>query len=187
MTTHYLTTPLTDAVINTLVVGDEVNLSGVIYMARDAAHKRFVELIQRGQPLPIDLTGQVVFYGGPCPTKPGHVFGVVAPTSAYRMDPYATVLFDHGLKGAIGKGNRGPAIRESCKKNTAICFSAIGGISATLLSCIRSAELVAYEDLKTEAVQRLVVENFPLLVTNDAAGRDLYEEQVAIYQKKLAI
>ncbi|MFZ9364533.1 MAG: fumarate hydratase C-terminal domain-containing protein [Burkholderiaceae bacterium] len=187
MTTHYLTTPLTDAVINTLVVGDEVNLSGVIYMARDAAHKRFVELIQRGQPLPIDLTGQVVFYGGPCPTKPGHVFGVVAPTSAYRMDPYATVLFDHGLKGAIGKGNRGPAMRESCKKNTAICFSAIGGISATLLSCIRSAELVAYEDLKTEAVQRLVVENFPLLVTNDAAGRDLYEEQVAIYQKKLAI
>ena len=102
----------------------------------------------------------MVFYGGPGPAKPGHVIGVVAPTSAYRMDPYATVLFDHGVKAAIGKGNRGPAIRESCRENVAVCFSAIGGISATLFSCIKSATLVCYEDLKTEAVQRLEIENF---------------------------
>jgi fumarate hydratase subunit beta len=185
MAIHHISTPLTDDMIRELHVGDEVYLSGVIYMARDAAHKRFVELIAKGQPLPVDLTGQVVFYGGPCPTKPGHVIGVVAPTSAYRMDPYATVLFDHGVKGAIGKGNRGESIRASCKKNTTVCFSAVGGISATLLSCIRAAEVVAYEDLKTEAVQRLVIENFPLLVTNDCAGRDLYEEQLAIFQARL--
>ena len=110
---------------------------------------------------------------------------MVAPTSAYRMDPYAILLFDHGVKAAIGKGNRGLAIRESCKKNTTVCFSAIGGISATLQSCIRSATVVAYEDLKAEAVQRLEIENFPLLVTNDAYGRDLFEEQVAIFEKQL--
>ena len=185
MATHYISTPLTDEVVKQLHVGDEVYLSGVIYMARDAAHKRFVELIAQGKPLPVDLKGQVLFYGGPAPTKPGNVIGVVAPTSAYRMDPYATVLFDCGAKGAIGKGNRGKIMRESCKKNTAVCFSAVGGISATLFSCIKSAEVVAYEDLKTEAVQRLVIENFPLLVTNDCEGRDLYEEQLAIYREKL--
>ncbi len=185
MATHHLQTPLTDDVIKTLHVGDEVYLSGVIYMARDAAHKRFVELIHQGKTLPVDLTGHTVFYGGPAPTKPGEVIGVVAPTSAYRMDPYAIVLFDNGIKAAIGKGNRGVAIRESCKKNTTVCFSAIGGISATLQSCIRSATVVAYEDLKAEAVQRLEIENFPLLVTNDAYGRDLFEEQVAIFAKQL--
>jgi fumarate hydratase subunit beta len=185
MATHYISTPLTDAVVKQLNVGDEVYLSGVIYMARDAAHKRFVALIAEGELLPIDLTGHVLFYGGPTPTKPGNVIGVVAPTSAYRMDPYATVLFDCGAKGAIGKGNRGEIMRESCKKNTAVCFSTVGGISATLFSCIKSAEVVAYEDLKTEAVQRLVVENFPVLVTNDCFGRDLFQEQLAIYREKL--
>lgn len=186
MATYHLTTPLTDDVIKQLHIGDEVFLSGVIYMARDAAHKRFVDLVNEGKPLPIDLTGQVVFYGGPGPTKPGHAIGVVAPTSSYRMDPYATVLFDIGVKAAIGKGNRGLAIRESCKKNTAVGFSAIGGISATLFACIKSAEIVAYEDLKAEAVQKLVIEDFPLFVTNDAYGRDLYEEQVAEFKTKLA-
>lgn len=185
MTTHYLDTPLTDDAIRQLQAGDEVFLSGVIYMARDAAHKRFIDTVARGEPLPVDLTGHVVFYGGPGPTKPGHVIGVVAPTSAYRMDPYATVLFDHGVKAAIGKGNRGPAIRESCRENVAVCFSAIGGISATLFSCIKSATLVCYEDLKTEAVQRLEIENFPLLVTNDAHGRDMYDEEVKKYRQLL--
>ena len=185
MTVHHLTTPLDDDSVLQLQAGDEVNLSGVIYMARDAAHKRFVATLAEGRPLPVDLRGQVVFYGGPGPAKPGHVIGVVAPTSAYRMDPYATVLFDHGVRGAIGKGPRGPEIRESCRKNRAIGFSAIGGISATLFSCIRSAEVIAYEDLKTEAVQRLVIENFPLLVTNDAHGRDMYAEEVARYREIL--
>lgn len=186
LATHHLTTPLTDAALKQLHVGDEVFLSGTIYMARDAAHKRFVDLLHAGKPLPIDLKGQVVFYGGPGPTKPGHVIGVVAPTSAYRMDPYATVLFDHGLKAAIGKGNRGEAMRASCAANTAVCFSAIGGISATLFACIKRAAVVAYEDLKTEAVQRLEIEEFPLLVTNDTYGRDFYAEQVEKYRVLLS-
>jgi fumarate hydratase subunit beta len=185
MTTHRLTTPLTDEVIRELHVGDEVLLTGTIYMARDAAHKRLVALLEQGKPLPVDLKGEVVFYGGPGPTKPGHAIGVVAPTSAYRMDPYATALFDYGVKAAIGKGDRGAAIRESCKKNCAVSFSAIGGISATLFSCITSATVVAYEDLKTEAIQRLTIENFPLLVTNDVYGRDLYEEEVEKYRQLL--
>lgn len=185
MATHRLTTPLTDDTIRQLAVGDEVLLSGVIYMARDAAHKRFIDALRRGEPLPVDLKGQVVFYGGPAPTKPGNVIGVVAPTSAYRMDPYATVLFEHGVKGAIGKGNRGPAIRAACRDNVAVCFSAVGGISATLFSCIKSATVVAYPDLKTEAVQQLEIEDFPLLVTNDAHGRDMYEEEVARYRALL--
>jgi fumarate hydratase subunit beta len=185
MATFRLNTPLANEALKQLHVGDEVFLSGTIYMARDAAHKRFIDLLLAGRPLPVDLTGQVVFYGGPGPTKPGHVIGVVAPTSAYRMDPYATILFDHGVKGVIGKGNRGAAIRASCAANTAVCFSAIGGISATLLTCIKSAAIVAYEDLKTEAVQKLEIEDFPLLVTNDTYGRDFYAEQVAKYRELL--
>jgi fumarate hydratase subunit beta len=185
MATYYLTTPLNDDVIKTLHVGDEVFLSGVIYMARDAAHKRLIDLMRQNKPLPVDLRGQTIFYGGPGPTKPGHVIGVVAPTSAYRMDPYATALFDYGVKAAIGKGDRGEDIRLSCQKNCAVGFSAIGGISATLFSCINSAEIVAYEDLKTEAIQKLEIENFPLLVTNDAHGRDLYQEEVAKYREQL--
>jgi fumarate hydratase subunit beta len=185
MATYHLNTPLTTEVLRQLTVGDEVFLSGVIYMARDAAHKRFVDALGRGEPLPVDLKGQVVFYGGPGPAKPGHVIGVVAPTSAYRMDPYATVLFDYGLKAAIGKGNRGEEIRKSCQDNGAVCFSAIGGISATLFACIKSATMIAYEDLKTEAVQKLEIENFPLLVTNDTHGRDLYAEEVARFKKQL--
>jgi fumarate hydratase subunit beta len=185
MAVHHLQTPLTNEDVCDLHVGDEVYLSGTIIMARDAAHKRFVDALATGQPLPVDLRGQIVFYGGPGPTKPGHAIGVVAPTSAYRMDPYATVLFDHGVRGAIGKGNRGVPIRDACKRNVAVCFSAIGGISATLFSCIKSATVVAYEDLKTEAVQRLEIEAFPLLVTNDAYGADMYEDEVAKYRKLL--
>jgi fumarate hydratase subunit beta len=185
MATYHLTTPLTDDVIAKLQVGDEVLLSGKIYMARDAAHKRLVELLKKGEPLPVDLRGQTVFYGGPGPTKPGHAIGVVAPTSSYRMDPYATLLFDYGVKAAIGKGNRGEAIRASCKANCAVSFSAIGGISATLFACIKSATVIAYEDLKTEAIQELEIEGFPLLVTNDAHGRDLYEEEVRKYRALL--
>ncbi|MBW4793251.1 fumarate hydratase C-terminal domain-containing protein [Pseudomonas tolaasii] len=185
MTTHRISTPLTDDIILKLKAGDEVLLSGVIYMARDAAHKRFIDTLARGETLPFDIRGQVLFYGGPGPTKPGHVIGVVAPTSAYRMDPYAVELFRLGIKGAIGKGNRGPALRECCRDTTTVCFSAIGGISATLFSCIKSAQVICYEDLKTEAVQRLVVEDMPLLVTNDAYGQDMYQTQVKKYRDLL--
>ena len=185
MAIYHLETPLTEDKLKSLQVGDEVLLSGKIIMARDAAHKRFVDLLAQGKPLPIDLKGSTIFYTGPGPTKPGHVIGVVAPTSAYRMDPYATILFDYGVKATIGKGNRGKAIRESCMKNQSVCFSAIGGISATLLTCITSAKIVAYEDLKAEAVQELVVKDFPLLVTNDTYGRDFYEEEVNKYKDLL--
>ena len=185
MASYNISTPLADEDIASLHIGDEVCLSGVIYMARDAAHKRFCDLLAENKPLPVDLHGQVIFYGGPGPSKPGDVIGVVAPTSAYRMDPYAPALFEYGVKAVIGKGNRGQAMRQSCVDNTAVCFSAIGGISATLFSCIQSAEVVAYADLKTEAVQRLVVVDFPLLVTNDAHGRDLYEEEVKKYREML--
>lgn len=185
MTVYHLATPLTEEAVMSLRVGDEVLLSGTIVMARDAAHKRFIDAFRAGLALPIDLRDQVVFYGGPGPTKPGHAIGVVAPTSAYRMDPYAPALFERGVRAAIGKGNRGKAIRQSCVQNRAVCFSAIGGISATLFSCIKSAQVVAYEDLKTEAVQLLQIENFPLLVTSDAYGADLYEQQVAKYRELL--
>ena len=185
MSTYCLKTPFDDDTVLKLHAGDEVLLSGVIYMARDAAHKRFVDTLAAGKELPVDLRGHVLFYGGPGPTKPGHAIGVVAPTSAYRMDPYATVLFDYGVRGAIGKGPRGMEIRSSCENNKAVCFSAIGGISATLFSCIRSADIVCYEDLKTEAVQRLVIEDFPLLVTNDAHGCDMYANEVEKYRAML--
>ena len=186
MAVYRLQTPLTDEAVLSLRVGDEVYLSGTIIMARDAAHKRFVDALAAGQPLPVDLQGKILFYGGPGPTKPGHTIGVVAPTSAYRMDPYATVLFDHGVRGAIGKGNRGIPIRDACVRNTAVCFSAIGGLSATLVAGIKLATVVAYEDHKTQAVQELEIESFPLLVTNDAHGADMYEEQVAKYRKLLS-
>lgn len=187
MAIHHLTTPLSRETLRSLNAGDEVFLSGILYMARDAAHKRFVDTLEAGQPLPVDLRGQVLFYGGPGPAKPGHVIGVVAPTSAYRMDPYATVLFDHGVYAAIGKGNRGAAVRDACVRNGAVCFSAIGGISAMLFACIRSATLIAYEDLKTEAVQRLEVVDFPLRVTNDTQGRDMYADEVAKYRDLLRL
>src|SRR5690606_18930122 len=147
MNTYRLTTPMSDEQISQLRVGDEVYLSGIIYMARDAAHKRLIALLDQGKTLPVDLKGQVVFYGGPGPTKQDHVIGVVAPTSAYRMDPYTPKLFEHGVKAAIGKGNRAKEIRRACMDFNAVSFSAIGGISATLFACIRKAEVVAYEDL----------------------------------------
>ena len=186
MNTYHLTIPMSESQISQLRVGDEVYLTGTIYMARDAAHKRLVALLEEGQPLPVDLKGQVVFYGGPGPTKPDHVIGVVAPTSAYRMDPYTPRLFEYGVKAAIGKGNRGKEVRQACIDFNAVSFSAIGGISATLFSCIKDAQIVAYEDLKTEAIQRLEIENFPLLVTNDTLGGDLYEQEVAKFRALLA-
>ncbi|MGO1767347.1 MAG: FumA C-terminus/TtdB family hydratase beta subunit [Advenella sp.] len=185
MKTYYLTMPISDDQISQLRVGDEVYLSGVIYMARDAAHKRLITLLDQGKSLPVNLKGQVVFYGGPGPTKPDHVIGVVAPTSSYRMDPYTPKLFEYGVKAAIGKGNRSKEIRQACIDFNAVSFSAIGGISATLFACIRKADVVAYEDLKTEAIQRLEIENFPLLVTNDTCGGDLYEQEVQKYRKLL--
>lgn len=183
---YHLNAPLSSEDVDKLRVGDQVFLSGTIIMARDAAHKRLIDLMEEGKELPIDLQDQVVFYGGPAPTRPGDVIGVVAPTTAFRMDPYTPAMFKYGVKGTIGKGNRRNLVKEACEKYGAISFSAVGGISATLYKCIKSAEVIAYEDLKTEAIQRLEIEDFPLLVTYDAHGGDLYEQEIAKYSKLLA-
>ncbi len=171
-----LTTPLTDDVIEGLTIGTHVTFTGVIYTARDAAHKRMIELMKRGEPLPIDLRGQVIYYVGPTPPRPGAVIGSAGPTTAMRLDPYTIPMLEAGLKGIIGKGGRGPAVREAIRQHHAVYCIAVGGTGALLNRHIKSAEVVAFEDLGTEAIRRLVVEEFPAIVVNDCHGGDLLEE-----------
>ena len=180
--TVYLTTPLTDEMVSSLEIGDKVFLSGVIYTARDAAHKRLIDLLDAGKPLPFDLKGQVIYYVGPSPAKPGGVIGAAGPTTSYRMDPYAPRLMELGLKGMIGKGKRAPAVKESMVKYKAVYFGATGGAGALISRTIKAAEVIAYEELGPEAIRRMVVENFPAVVINDTQGRDLYEEGIKEYQ-----
>jgi fumarate hydratase subunit beta len=175
-----LRVPLVEAEIEDLVAGDLVWLSGPVYTARDAAHARMAEAVGRGEPLPFDPRGQVVYYVGPTPAKPGQVIGSAGPT---RMDPYTPMLLDHGLKGMIGKGRRSPEVREAMRRHRAIYFGAVEGTAALLAGRVVSAELVAFEDLGTEAVRRLVVEDFPAMVVNDLAGGDLYEDGRARYRR----
>ncbi len=167
--------PITDdSVIESLKAGDLVLISGVIYTARDAAHKRIVEALDRGEKPPIELKGQVIYYAGPAPAKPGKPIGSVGPTTSYRMDPYAPRLLSEGLKGMIGKGTRSQEVIEAIKKYKGVYFGAVGGAAAYLARCVKSAEVVAYEDLGPEAIRRLVVEDFPAFVVNDIYGNDLY-------------
>ena len=179
-----ITTPLDDVVVAGLRAGDQVLLTGVVYTARDAAHKRLVALIEEGKPLPFELAGQVVYYVGPTPAKPGEPIGAAGPTTAGRMDPYAPVLMERGLKGMIGKGARSKAVRDAMVRHRAVYFAAVGGAGALAAKRIKSAEIVAYEDLGPEAVRKLYVEDFPLFVVNDVYGGDLYEEGVARYRKE---
>lgn len=167
-----ITPPLTDEVLARLHAGDHVTITGVIYTARDAAHKRLVEALNQGKPLPFDIRGQIIYYVGPSPAKPGQVIGSAGPTTSYRMDPYTPPLLAAGLKGIIGKAGRGPAVREALVKHKAVYFGAVGGAGALLARFIKSAEVIAYEDLGTEAVRRLVVEKFPVIVVNDIYGGD---------------
>jgi fumarate hydratase subunit beta len=178
----YLQTPLTIEDVLNLYAGDEVFLNGIIYVARDAAHKRFLELLDKNQPLPVDLKNHIIFYAGPTPPKPGQVIGSIAPTTASRMDPYTPAMFEYGVKGVIGKGPRGQSVKDACKDHEAICFSAVGGLSALLSDKIQSAEVVAYEDLGPEAVRQLIVKDFPVMVVYDAHGNDLYEQEIAKYR-----
>jgi fumarate hydratase subunit beta len=171
-----LTAPITDdSVLEKLKAGDLVLISGVIYTARDAAHKRIVEALDRGEEPPFDLKGQIIYYAGPAPAKPGRPIGSVGPTTSYRMDPYAPRLLEVGLKGMIGKGSRSKEVIEAIKKFKGVYFGAVGGAAAYLARCVKSAEIIAYEDLGPEAVRRLVVVDFPAFVVNDIYGNDLYK------------
>ncbi|CCJ33899.1 Fe-S-containing hydro-lyase [Caloramator australicus] len=170
-----ITTPLTDDVIKSLKAGDSVLLTGYVYTARDAAHKRLVELIKAGKELPFDIKGQIIYYVGPTPAKEGQPIGSAGPTTSYRMDPYTPALLDKGLKGMIGKGKRSGEVIESIKKNCAVYFAAIGGAAALTAKCVKESTLIAYEDLGAEAIRRLYVEDLPLVVVIDSEGNNYYE------------
>ena len=176
-----LTTPLSDQDVVRLKVGDRVLLSGVVYTGRDEAHKRLFELLRSGKKTPVDLSGQVIYYVGPTPARPGRVVGSAGPTTSGRMDAYTPLLLAHGLKGMIGKGARSEAVRAAIKEHKAVYFGATGGAAALLARRIKACEIVAYEDLGTEAIRRLVVEDFPVVVINDCAGGDLYIEGAKAY------
>ncbi len=175
-------TPLTDEVIEKLRAGDKVEITGVIYVARDSAHKRLVEALSRGDPLPFDPKGQVIYYMGPSPAPPGKPIGSAGPTTSGRMDPYTIPLLEAGIKGMIGKGERSPQIREAIKKYKAVYFAALGGVAALLASRIKEAQVIAYEDLGAEALLRIYVEDFPVIVVNDIYGGDAYEAGRAAYR-----
>ncbi len=178
-----ITTPLTDDVILSLKAGDRVLITGVIYTGRDMAHKFMVEGHRKGEPLPFDLKGQILYYTGPTPAAPGQVTGAAGPTTSYRMDKYTPFLLELGLKGMIGKGPRGQEVKEAIKTNKAVYFAAIGGAGALISRTIRKAEIIAYPELGTEAVMRLEVEDFPVVVVNDVHGADLYRVGVEQYQE----
>ncbi len=172
MPEHHITLPLTDDVIAQLHAGDYVYLTGELLTARDAAHRRMCEALRKAEPLPVDIRGQVIYYVGPTPAKPGAIIGSAGPTTSERMDGFTIPLLEAGLKGAIGKGGRSPAVRESFAKHGAVYFLAVGGAGALLSKQIRSVEVVAYEDLGTEAIRRIRVEDFPAIVCNDIYGVD---------------
>jgi len=179
-----LQTPLSDKDVERLKTGDRVLITGVIYTGRDAAHKRLFDLLRDGKNLPFDIRGQIIYYVGPTPSKPGHVFGSAGPTTSYRMDAYSPTLIEKGLKGMIGKGMRSDAVKEAMKKFKAIYFAATGGAGALLAKRVKKAEVVAYEDLGPEAIRRLEVEDLPAIVINDVRGNDLYIEGEKQYKKK---
>lgn len=181
-----ISTPLTEEKVKELKSGDSVLISGTIYTARDAAHKRLVELIEKGKKLPFNIKDSIVYYVGPSPAKPGHAIGSAGPTTSYRMDSYAPKLLDLGLKGMIGKGLRGKEVIESMKKNKAVYFAAIGGAAALIGKSIKKAEIIAYEDLGSEAVRKLEVEDLPVVVVIDCEGNNLYETGREQYLKSVS-
>ncbi len=173
--TKKIQTPLTREAVRTLKAGDSCLITGVIYTARDAAHKRLCELLDKGQPLPVDMENAIIYFVGPTPAKPGQAIGSAGPTTSYRMDAYSPALIAAGQTGMIGKGKRGPEVVAAMKEHGAVYFGAIGGCGALLSKCIKKAEIVAYEDLGAEAIRRLEVEDFPVVVIIDSEGNNLYE------------
>jgi fumarate hydratase subunit beta len=178
-----LKTPLNDEDVEKLKIGDRVLINGIIYTGRDAAHKRLFDLLKEGKALPFDMKGQIIYYVGPTPAKPGQVLGSAGPTTSYRMDAYSPALLEKGLKGMIGKGMRSEAVKEAMKKFKAVYFAATGGAGALLAKRVKKAEIVAYEDLGPEAIRKLEVEDLPVIVVNDVRGGDLYIEGTRKYRK----
>lgn len=172
----YICTPLTEEKVRDLKSGDYVYLSGTIYTARDAAHKRMAECLEKGQDIPFDIRNETIYYLGPTPSREGQVIGSAGPTTSSRMDKYTPVLLDLGLKGMIGKGRRSDDVIESMKKNTAVYFAAVGGAGALLSQCIKKSEVIAYGDLGTEAIRKLEIENLPVITVIDCEGNDLYKK-----------
>ncbi len=175
MNEYHLDLPLSEKDIEKLRAGDYVYLTGILYTARDAAHKRMTEALERGESLPVDLAGETLYYLGPTPARPGQVIGSAGPTTSSRMDAYTPALLDRGLKGMIGKGKRSPAVKEAIASHNAVYFAAVGGAGALLSKCITSAEIAAYEDLGTEAIRKLTVRELPVIVIVDKEGNDLYQ------------
>jgi len=178
-----LKTPLTDKDVERLKIGDRILINGVIYTGRDAAHKRLSDLLKEGKNLPFDIRGQIIYYVGPAPAKPGKVIGSAGPTTSYRMDAYSPVLIERGLKGMIGKGMRSDSVKEAMKRYKAVYFAATGGAGALLAKRVKKAEVIAYEDLGPEAIRRLEVEDLPVIVINDVNGNDLYMEGERKYRR----
>ena len=170
----YINTPIDDKIVSELKAGDYVYLTGTVYTARDAAHKRLYEALQRGEDIPLELQNNIIYYLGPSPAREGQVIGSAGPTTSSRMDKYTTLLLEKGLKGMIGKGKRSDEVIESMHKNHAVYFAAIGGAGALLSKCIKKSEVIAYEDLGTEAIRKLEVENLPIIVVIDDEKTNLY-------------
>jgi fumarate hydratase subunit beta len=179
-----LKTPLRNEEVEKLKRGDRVLISGVVYTGRDAAHKRLIDLLKAGKDLPFDIRGQIIYYVGPAPAKPGQILGSAGPTTSYRMDAYSPALIEKGLKGMIGKGMRSEAVKEAMKKYKAVYFAATGGAGALLAKRVKKVEILAYEDLGPEAIRRLEVEDLPVIVVNDVRGNDLYIEGEKRYKKE---
>ena len=175
--------PLTDDTLQGLRAGDDVLLSGTMYVGRDSAHKRIVEALDQGKPLPFDIRGQTIYYMGPSPAKPGQAIGSAGPTTSGRMDSYSPRLMAEGLRGMVGKGMRSPAVKEAMKKYRAVYFAAIGGAGALISKAIKKSDVIAYEELGAEALLRIEVADLPAIVINDIYGGDLYEEGKAKYRK----
>jgi fumarate hydratase subunit beta len=179
-----IASPIDDNLRKKMCAGDSISLSGVLYTARDAAHKRLVETLKNGKPLPFDIKGQTIYYMGPTPTRPGRVIGSCGPTTSGRMDAFTPALLAAGLGAMIGKGERSTEVKDAIKKQHAVYFVTYGGAGALLSQTVRKADIVAYAELGAEAIMRLEVEDFPVIVANDMHGGDLFEQQIAKYRRR---
>jgi fumarate hydratase subunit beta len=183
MAEHHITTPVSDEIIEKLHAGDQVFITGSLYTGRDSAHKKLIDLVEKGEELPIDIKGQFIYYVGPTPARPGKSIGSAGPTTSYRMDSFAPTLHKLGLKGTIGKGSRNKEVKDSLQKYKGVYLAAVGGAGALISKSIEKAEVIAYPELGPEAVRKVEVKEFPCIVINDMYGGDLYEEGKKQYQK----